>query len=81
MPLALVDGVSPPLAEGRRKPLASTAGFNSSLQQLASTALYRAYSQFAPRKTRLVAIPWRLDGALHKVSTSKHTFNHRKEAK
>jgi hypothetical protein len=35
-------------------------------------SLYRANLHFAPPKARLVAIPWRLDGPLHKVSTSKH---------
>jgi hypothetical protein len=75
MPLALVVGVCPDLAEGQGK-----AAFQARFSQ-AGAVLHRANLHFGPQKARLVAIPWRLDGALHKVSTSKHTFNHRKEAK
>jgi hypothetical protein len=68
MPLALMVGVCRYLAEGQ----GNTAAFSPP---------YRADMHFGRPKMRLVAIRWRLDGALHKVSTSKHTFNHRKEEK
>jgi hypothetical protein len=76
MPLALMVGWCPShLAEGQGK----RPRFHHAVSTL--LARHRADMHFGRPKMRLVAIPWRLDGHLHKVSTSKHTFNHRKEAK